>query len=100
MARGSRSRLRAFWDFAYVHPRSSFASPTNQSGTMCGRPRGPSVAHCMTIFSPRKARTSSSDISIVAGGYARVTASRSCSRVQHRAARLLGLEHDGVARPP
>src|SRR5215211_2681466 len=93
VARGSRSRLRAFWDFAYVQLRSSPPSATNQSATRCGSPRGPFVAHCMTIFSARKPRSSSSDISIWLRRDGKLLRGR-----QHRAARLVRLEHHRVAR--
>src|SRR4051794_5002964 len=91
VARGSRSRLRAFCDLAYVHERSG--SSTNQSGTRCGSSRGPFVAHCMTIFSARKARASSSDISIWLRRDGKLLRG-----LQHRGARGLGLEHHRAAR--
>src|SRR5919198_3747930 len=65
----------------------------NHSATMCGKPRGPLVAHCITICSARKPRTSSSDISI----WLRRDG-KALSRLQHGAPGLLGLEHHRVAR--
>src|SRR5215210_3364372 len=59
----------------------------------CGSPRGPLVAHCITIFSPRKPCTSSSDISIWLRRDGKVLGG-----LQHGPARLLRLEHDRVAR--
>ena len=44
VARGSRSRLRTFWDFANVHAHSSPSRTTYQSGMRCGKPSGRSVA--------------------------------------------------------
>src|SRR5215207_4301390 len=60
---------------------------------MCARPRGPIVAHCMTIFSATKPRTSSADISIWLRRDGKLLSS-----LQNRPARLVRLEHDGVAR--
>src|SRR5215216_4614818 len=60
---------------------------------MCASPRGPIVAHCMTIFSARKSRTSSADISIWLRRDGKLLSS-----LQNRPARLVRLEHDGVAR--
>src|SRR5687768_14141299 len=92
VARGSRSRFFAFCDFAYVQPRSSPWSWTNQSATMCGSPRGPFVAHCITICSSRKAEISSADISI----WLRRDG-KSFGGFEYGGARLLGLQHHGVA---
>src|SRR3954454_21039777 len=91
VARGSRSRLLAFCDFAYVHDRSG--STTNHRATMCGSPRGPFVAHCITIFSARKSPTSSSDISIWLRRDGKLLRG-----VQHCSAGLVRLQHDRVAR--
>src|SRR5215211_1426102 len=63
----------------------------NHIATMCGTPREPLVAHCITIFSARKPRTSSSDISIWLRRDGKLLRG-----LQNGPASLLGLEHDGV----
>ena len=41
VARGSRSRLRTFCDFAKVQTQSSPSRTVNHIGIECGQPRGP-----------------------------------------------------------
>jgi hypothetical protein len=64
VARGSRSRLRTFWDLAYVHAQIRPSRTTYQSGMRCGKPRGPIVAQVTMRSSSRNARTSASDMVI------------------------------------
>src|SRR4051794_4898617 len=59
---------------------------------MCGSPRGPLVAHCITICSARKSRTSSSDIWISLRRDGKLFRG-----LEHGAPGLLGLEHHRVA---
>jgi len=64
--RDSRSRLRTFWDFAYVQAQHSPSRSTYQSGIRCGQPSAPTVAHVSVRCSSRNARTSASLIAMAA----------------------------------
>ena len=100
VARGSRSRLRTFCDFAYVHAHSSPSRTTYQSGIRCGQPSRPFVAQVTRALlveegraPPRRSCGSASR---------RLTRAEACrasrsAAAQHRLARVGGLEHGGVA---
>src|SRR5436190_4749539 len=64
VARGSRSRLRTFCDFANVQDHSSSSRTTNQRGMRCAKPSLPCVAQMTVRSSSRNARTSSGVILI------------------------------------
>src|SRR4051794_34555709 len=121
VARGSRSRFLTFCDEAYVHDHSSPLRTTYQSGMRCGQPSRPVVAQMTVRSSSRKASTSSSVILICSRRLIRRPRSagpwsgtrgvrRRCSqgrssadRVEprhgrpYRLARVVGLQHRGVA---
>ena len=104
-ARGSRSRLRTFCDFAYVQTHSSPSRTTYQSGIRCGQPSRPDASRRSPCAARRGSAATSSSLILIcsrrltaascAHGAARA-AGRSRGR-EHRLARVGGLEHGRVA---
>src|SRR4051812_5452599 len=97
VARGSRSTFLTFCEAAYVHDHSSPLRTTYQSGIRCGQPSRPLVAQMTVRCSSRKARTSSSDIWICSRRLTSRVHGEARDRRADRLARVLWLEHGGVA---
>ena len=107
VARGSRSRLRTFWDLAYVQAQISPSRTTYQSGIRCGQPREAvgRADHDPLLARGSAACSSAVSLICVAPAHGRALSARSSSRppaIASAAARTaarasLGLEHDRVA---